>query len=165
VAEFLVEILDILLKGIIVSPVHAVFILAGILDNLPMSESAKRAGNGNFQILVVDDEPTVCLSIKLLLQRDGHEVSGVESGEVALTKMAERRFDLVITDFFMPGMRGDELIARIRKLTPKQPIVLVSGSMPERELGPISNHIDGYLEKPFSLESLRKAVDRAVRCC
>lgn len=127
-----------------------------------MSASAKRSGDHNFQILVVDDEPAVRLSLKLLLQHEGHEVSGVESGEVALAQLAERKFDLVITDLFMPGMRGDELVTRVRKLEAKQPIILISGFVTENKLGELSMHIDAFLQKPFSLESLREAVNRAV---
>lgn len=127
-----------------------------------MSASEERSGNDNLQILVVDDEPFVCHSIKLLLEYYGHEVSGVQSGEVALAHLTERKCDLVITDFFMPGMCGDELVARIREFSPKLPIVLVSGSLPEAQLGPLSNRIDAYLQKPFSLQALMTAVDRAV---
>lgn len=130
---------------------------------MPMSASVKPSGDDNFQFLVVDDEPDVRQSLKLLLEHYGHEVSLVESGELALAHLADRKFDLVITDYFMPGMRGDELITRILQRSPKQPIVLVSGSLPESVLGQLSNHIGGFLQKPFSLEALRNAVDRAVR--
>jgi len=128
-----------------------------------MSASEERSGTGNLKILVVDDEPTVRESTKLLLEYFGHEVSEVESGELALAYLAARKCDLVITDFFMPGMHGDELVTRIRKHSPNQPIILVSGTMPESNLGPLSLEINAFLEKPFSLEQLRNAVDRAVR--
>lgn len=128
-----------------------------------MSASEERSGNDNLQILVVDDEPIVRNSIKLLLEYFGHEVSEVESGEVALAHLAERKFDLVITDFFMPGMCGDELVTRIRQHSLKLPIILVSGTMPESGLGPLSDQINAFLQKPFSLEALRDAVNRAVR--
>jgi len=128
-----------------------------------MSASEVRSGKEKLQILVVDDEPIVRHSIKLLLEYYGHEVSGAENGEDALAHLAQRKCDLVITDFFMPGMCGDELITRIRQLSPEQPIVLVSGSLPESRLEPLLNQMNAYLQKPFSLEQLRTAVDRALR--
>ena len=122
----------------------------------------KREGHDNYQILVVDDEHSIRLSIKLLLEREGHGVSAVESGAVALAQFAERKFDLVITDFSMPGMRGDELVTRIRQLSPKQPIVMASGFVDESNAGQASNQVDAFLPKPFSLEALRNAVDQTV---
>lgn len=126
-----------------------------------MSASKKTPSSANFQILVVDDEHGVRLSIKLLLEREGHGVAAVENGEMALARFAERKFDLVITDFSMPGMRGDELVTRIRQLSPKQPIVLTSGFVDESKRGTL-NQVNAFLPKPFSVESLREAVDLAV---
>src|ERR1035441_9510059 len=128
-----------------------------------MSALEKKEGHDNYQILVVDDEQGIRLSIKLLLEREGHGVSVVESGAVALAQFAERKFDLVITDLSMPGMRGDELVTRIRQLSPKQPIVMASGFLDQSKVGQASNQVDAFLPKPFSLEALRNAVDQAVR--
>ena len=127
-----------------------------------MSAVEKSSGGDNYQILVVDDEQGIRLSFKLLLEREGYGVSVVESGAVALAWFAERKFDLVITDLSMPGMRGDELITRIRQLSPKQPIVMASGFVDESIVGQASNQVDAFLPKPFSLEALRQAVDQAV---
>lgn len=126
-----------------------------------MDTPVKRSGGDKLHILVVDDEPSVRRGIKLLLKHDGHEVSEAESGEAALAQFAGGKFDLVITDFLMPGMRGEELVTRIRQLAPKQPIIMASGFVEESQAGP-AGQADAFLQKPFSLESLRKAVDQVV---
>ena len=56
-------------------------------------------GNPVWQILVVDDEPTVSEAIKMMLEHDGHKVQTANSGREALTMLEPGRFDLVTTDF------------------------------------------------------------------
>ena len=116
------------------------------------------------KILVVDDEAIVRRSIAMLLKHDGHEVWPVDSGEAALAQLAERRFDLVITDFSMPGMRGDQLVARIRQLLPTQPIIMATAFLEEdyRIFGEASGRVDAWLLKPFSLNELRDAVEQVL---
>ena len=115
------------------------------------------------QILVVDDEPSVRLAIKLLLKHDGHEVQAVDSGEQALAMLDQRKFDLVLTDFCMPGIRGDEMVARIRQRVPAQPIIMATAFAEEyKRAFPPSGDVDALLSKPFSLAELREAIDHAL---
>ncbi len=60
------------------------------------------------KILVVDDEPFVCDAIKMMLNFDGHTVATSNSGADALKRLETEKFDVVITDFSMLGMKGDE---------------------------------------------------------
>lgn len=117
----------------------------------------------SFQILVADDEPIVRRSIQMLLEHDGHEVFAADSGETALAELAQRRYDLVITDFSMPGMHGDELAARIRKIRPEQAIIMATAFVEEYEVfGRESGQIDAMLLKPFSLIELREAIEQVL---
>ena len=114
-------------------------------------------------ILVVDDDADVRQCIKLLLEHDGHEVTPADSGEAALAQLAQRKFDLVITDFSMPGMQGDQLVARIRQLMPNQPIIMTTGFVEEYKVfGQESGRVDALLLKPFSHEDLHEAVEKAL---
>jgi CheY-like chemotaxis protein len=61
------------------------------------------------RILVVDDEPFVCDAVKMMLAFDGHSVETASSAKDALALFEKSKFDLVITDFAMPAMKGDEL--------------------------------------------------------
>src|SRR5437870_372298 len=66
------------------------------------------------RILVVDDEPFVCDAVKMMLNFDGHVVETASNGKEALALFEKGKFDLVITDFAMPSMKGDELAAEIK---------------------------------------------------
>jgi CheY-like chemotaxis protein len=78
-------------------------------------------------ILCVDDENTPRTLRKLILQKQGYEVIDVGSGKEALDMLAQRHFDLVLTDQLMPGMVGTELTRQIKSATPHMPVVIISG--------------------------------------
>jgi CheY-like chemotaxis protein len=119
----------------------------------------QKLGNPKFRILVVDDEPTVCQSIKMLLEHDGHAVQTVDGGVAALALFEPGRFNLVITDYSMPDMKGDELAMLIRQREPDQAIIMASGLAGEQnDLGQLTVNVDAVLNKPFSLAELREAV-------
>ena len=115
------------------------------------------------RILVVDDEPFVCEAVKMMLAFDGHEVKTVNSGMEALAVLETDTFDLVITDFAMSAMKGDELAAAIKARLPKQPIVMVTAYA---EMFQSSGHplpgVDFLIGKPFLLENLREAIAKVL---
>src|ERR1044071_7480190 len=78
------------------------------------------------RILVVDDEPFVCDAVKMMLDFDGHVVDTAGSAKDALAMFEKDKFDLVITDFAMPEMKGDELAAAIKAKSPGQPGVMIT---------------------------------------
>jgi CheY-like chemotaxis protein len=115
------------------------------------------------QILVVDDDAMMRQSIQQLLEHDGHVVSPAESSEVALERLAEHKFDLVITDFLMPGIPGDELVASIRRLVPAQAILMVTAFVSEfKKYGRATGGVNALLMKPFTHQDLQAAVQRAL---
>ena len=108
------------------------------------------------RILLVDDQPSVREAISLLLSLDEHTVIEAGNGVEALDVFGREQFDLVITDFEMPNMKGNELARRIKQLSPAQPIVMIT-AYAER-LGDSNNPVDALLNKPFQLEDLRRAM-------
>lgn len=115
------------------------------------------------RILVVDDEPFVCDAVKMMLAFDGHDVETVNSGPEALAVFEKGKFDLVITDFAMPSMKGDELAATIKSVAPGQPIVMITAyaEMLQSAGNPLSG-VDSVISKPFLLENLREAIVKAL---
>lgn len=116
------------------------------------------------RILVVDDEPLVCDAVKMMLNFDGHMVETAGNGKDALALFEEGKFDLVITDFEMPAMKGDELAAAIKARAPAQPVVMITAyaEMLHSSGNPLSG-VDFVISKPFLLENLREAIARATR--
>ena len=105
--------------------------------------------------MVVDDEPTVGNTVKILLKVDGHEVVTTTSGKDALALFGHDRFDLVFTDLTMPGMNGLQLAAAIKSGAPAKPVVTITahaGALPP------SPDVDYVVGKPFRLHHLREAI-------
>jgi CheY-like chemotaxis protein len=114
-------------------------------------------------ILVVDDEPYVCDAVRMMLAFDGHKVETAGNGKAALAVFAKGKFDLVVTDYAMPGMKGDELAAAIKALAPGQPVVLITAyaEMLKSAENPLTG-VDFIVSKPFLLENLREAIEKTT---
>ncbi len=106
------------------------------------------------KILIVDDEPLVCLSVKMVLLRDGHTIEIANGGAEALAKLTKGPIDVVFTDFAMPEMKGDQLAQAIKASNPQKPIILLTGFPPKTT----PSGVDFVLEKPFSPDDLRAAL-------
>ena len=115
------------------------------------------------KIMVVDDEPQVCEAIGMLLSFDGHEVISASHGQEALALFEQDRFDVVITDYHMPGMRGDELALALKARRPGQPVIMITAyaEMLKASAVPLAG-VDQLVNKPFQLADLRDAVQKAT---
>ena len=115
------------------------------------------------RILVVDDEPLVCDAVRMMLDFDGHLVRTAGNGKEALAILDKDQFDLVITDFEMPAMKGDELAAAIKARSPKQPVVMITAyaEMLQASGNPLTG-VDLVISKPFLLENLREAIAKVA---
>src|SRR5436305_8650713 len=82
------------------------------------------------RILLVEDEQPLRSCLRMMLELEGHQVSEAGNGAEALRIFSPGEFDVVITDFDMPVMQGNELAVRIKLLAPSLPILLVTGSGP-----------------------------------
>jgi|ERR1035437_1645864 CheY-like chemotaxis protein len=113
------------------------------------------------RILLTDDQEEVRETTKLMLEMDEHIVTEAGNGREALDLFTPGRFDLVITDYLMPLMKGDELARNIKRLAPSEPILMITGSA--GELDGLQVSADAVLKKPFGLEDLRQAVAQLLR--
>ena len=117
------------------------------------------------QILIVDDDQGVRQTLRLLLRFDGHAVFEAQDAAGALEMFNQHPFDLVITDFEMPGMNGDELALRIKRQSPSQPILMITAY--SEKCYDLDNAAYALLTKPFAFEDLRgalKALLHETRC-
>ena len=111
------------------------------------------------RILVVDDEPMVRALIARVLTDEGYEVVAVANGRAALdaARGAKAGFDLIITNNYMPGLSGAELVARVRKDFPDLPILHVDDITRRGRIPALPSDIPS-IYKPFSVAALKDAV-------
>ncbi|HVZ66107.1 MAG TPA: response regulator [Lacunisphaera sp.] len=123
-------------------------------------------GQRRGHVLVVDDEEAVRLTAAEMIRHFGFAVETVASGARALEllRAPDQHFDLVLLDLTMPGMDGYATFTAIRDLLPAQPIVVFSGySAPDAKQRFAGRNLNGFLQKPFSVESLRDILHRHSR--
>ncbi len=117
------------------------------------------------EILVADDEPAVALAIKSALKFCGYSVLTVGDGEAALqlAQAEPRRFSVIVSDHNMPGLGGIALVKALRTAAYPGKIVILSGYLTrENEAQYQKLGVDQILAKPFNLERLRLALERAL---
>jgi len=115
------------------------------------------------KILVADDDRATRHMLKGVLEEAGYHVTAAEDGEAALKKLHEGEYDLLLTDVWMPGMNGLELLARLKE-EPKQPrtIVMTSDDTSEVMLRAIREQAYHYFRKPFDPNAVVELVKDAL---
>jgi CheY-like chemotaxis protein len=90
-------------------------------------QNAQPQGANMPRILVVDDDPMVCMAIEIYLERHSFQVTIADGGEAGLRALEGTSFDLMIVDIFMPHMRGFESIRIFHERAPSVPLIAMSG--------------------------------------
>jgi Response regulators consisting of a CheY-like receiver domain and a winged-helix DNA-binding domain len=115
------------------------------------------------RILVVDDDPQIRRVMRVTLTGRGYEVDDAKSGEAALEKVREAKFDLVLLDFNMPGIGGLETAREIRAHS-ETPIIMLTVRDSERDkVEALDAGADDYVTKPYSVEELLARIRAALR--
>lgn len=152
-----------MLQGFHTSTADLGTVVAGVSDVYQQQQRAKGTTLITRRILVVDDEETVCLSVKKVLGRKGYAVDIVLSADEAIKKIDNEPFDVVITDLMMPKTSGMELLQIIRDRYPELEVIMITGyasietAVKATKLGAIN-----YLPKPFTPEELSAATEKAI---
>ena len=120
---------------------------------------------GSEKILVVDDEPVLLRMYTSVLEDLGYTVVTATNGQEALDafRNAPEDFDLVLTDYTMPKMRGDQLAQKILEIRPDMPIILSTGfSKQIDEAEALAMGISSLLLKPVSQDVLAREIRKAL---
>ncbi len=114
------------------------------------------------RVLVADDSSTMRKIILRSLQAVGvSEVTEAADGDEAVDKFNPGDFDLVLTDWNMPGKNGLEVTQEIRKKDDKIPIIMVTTEAEKsRVMEAIEAGVSDYLVKPFTAETLREKLEK-----
>jgi CheY-like chemotaxis protein len=118
------------------------------------------------RILVVDDDPLICSSMRIWLEAKDFEVVLANGARPGLKALERATFDVMVIDIFMPDMDGLESIKTFHQRAPRVPIIAISGVMFRDHLGPapdflgMSTHLGAAycLRKPFKPKDLLQAI-------
>lgn len=108
------------------------------------------------RILLAEDEEPLRECLRIVLEQKGHQVTEACNGAEALNLFTMGEFDLVITDFEMPVMEGDQLATGIKLSAPSLPVLMITSS--DRAPRDARNPVDALLNKPFTVTDLHLAI-------
>lgn len=111
-----------------------------------------------YKVLVVDDEADILESVVGLLTDLGHESDVASGARDAQRLLHEERYDVILSDQRMPGMKGLELLAWAHDEAPAMRCVLMSAAAVEGLGPPLPAHLHAFLYKPFGADQLTKAL-------
>ncbi len=120
--------------------------------------------HNNINILVIDDDKDICMSLKKILSLDGYKVRTISRPKSALREIEKNTYHLIILDLKMPEMSGEELLIKIRKFDYDiSVIILTAFPSVDSAVQVFKNQVVDYVKKPFKIADLRDKVRSALR--
>ena len=111
------------------------------------------------RIVIIDDEPVLRLTFRVMLEDEGHEVWDAENGRVGLAICRQCKPDLVLTDMIMPEQEGTETLRQLRQEFPALPVIAMSGAAPTRpEHCPQDQKNLRFVMKPLDKPTLTRLI-------
>jgi len=114
-------------------------------------------------ILFIDDEPGSRESLALLFAREGYQIEAVAAGEEALSLLSRKSYDVIITDLFLPGVSGIDILKHVKEHTLPCNVILITGNASaETAVKAMKEGAFDYITKPVNFEKLKVLVAKAI---
>ncbi|MGD8860314.1 MAG: response regulator transcription factor [Myxococcales bacterium] len=116
------------------------------------------------KILLIEDDPSIVVGLRMNLEREGYRVELAEDGESGLARIRDERFDLVLLDIMLPRLNGYEVLDALGRDPVRPAVLLLSARTDEMDkvMG-LDLGADDYITKPFSVAELLARVRAALR--
>ena len=129
------------------------------------TQNVENNENKNYKIIAVDDEQGIIDSLSIFLKRSGYDFTGVTDPMEAVEKVKNEHFDLMILDFIMTPIHGDQVVEEIRKFNKELYILLLTG---HKDLAPPLEtirrlDIQGYCEKSDKFDQLLLLIESGIK--
>ena len=117
-----------------------------------------------YRLLLVDDEPGIVNALRRVFRQENYEVVTAGSGDEALKRLAEGSFQLVISDFMMPGMNGAQFLREVKQRSPETIRIMLTGHADtDAVMGAINDGaVYKFILKPWNDDDLRVTVALAL---
>jgi len=116
------------------------------------------------RVLLVEDDPTILQSVKMMLESEGMVVDTSDLGEDGLEIGKVYEYDIIILDIMLPDIDGFEVLRRLRDSRIKTPVLILSGlTEPDKKVKGLGYGADDYLTKPFDKKELLARIQAIIR--
>ena len=120
--------------------------------------------NDTLEVLVLDDEPIVGKRLKPALAKVGCEVEVFDDPAAALARIAEKEFDVVVTDIRMDEIDGMQVLEAVNRKSPRTKVIMITGyAMMSLAREAMEKGAFDFIAKPFTPEDLREVIGRAAQ--
>lgn len=114
-------------------------------------------------ILIVEDDPILLNTIGAMLSLRGYLTTLAKNGKEAIEKIANHKYDLILTDLMLPYLNGLEVISHLKQEEEKTPVIIISSSHSEESImDGFSIGADDYIRKPFTPSELILRITRLI---
>ena len=116
------------------------------------------------KILHMDNEPDVLSSVRTILEREGYEVTSVETAEETIAAMESDTFDLLLLDIMMPNLSGWDVFSRVMKIKPNQKVAFLTvlEISEKRKKALLKIGIAEYFLKPIKVDDFVKRIGKIM---
>jgi len=117
----------------------------------------------DIKILLIDDDSSIRDMLSIVLGKAGYTVVGVDNGFLALDKLKQESFDLVISDIKMPEIGGIELLTKIKSIDADIPVIMITAyASTEDAVEAMKLGAEDYVTKPFNIEELKIVIQKSI---
>jgi DNA-binding NtrC family response regulator len=117
----------------------------------------------NLQILVLDDEPIVGKRLRTALEKNGHAVEVFEDSRLALRRLDERDFDIIVTDVRMEEVDGIQVLEHVLERSARTKVIVITGyATVEVAREALAKGAFDFIAKPFKPDDLRQVIKKAA---
>ena len=114
-------------------------------------------------ILIIDDEVDIRDSLLSILGDEGYSVEAVENGKQAIKTCEKMHFDVALIDINLPDIKGTELLAKLKQISPKMVRIIITGHPSiENAVKAVNEKSDGYILKPFNIPELLETIKKLL---
>ena len=118
---------------------------------------------GEYRIMVIDDEKIVGDMAKMSLEQEGYAVETFLSGEPALARLKEEKFDVVVTDLKMKGIDGMEVLRTVKRLYPSTTVIMITAfANLDTAIEALRGDVHDFFPKPVKIKELKASIKRAL---
>ncbi|NQU65596.1 MAG: response regulator [SAR324 cluster bacterium] len=117
----------------------------------------------NIRIMVIDDENIVGTMTKTVLEKDGYIVETFLSGVLALPRLKEEKFDVVITDLKMKDVDGMEVLRTVKQESPETKVIMITAfASLDAAMEALRGKVDDFFPKPVKFKDLKACIKRLL---
>ena len=118
----------------------------------------------SYQVLFLEDEPTICEVLTEYMTLSGYQVTSVPNGDEAISLINSRRYDIAVLDIMVPGTDGFGVLAKIRECQPEMAVIMLTALDDEKtQIRAFNHYADDYVIKPVSPIILLKRMETILR--